>query len=148
MVEKFTCELCGGLPKSKANYEKHLKTKKHILKAGGEYKPEKEYRCEKCNCSFASKKTYDIHMLTDKHKNGGNKPKKQRREKAGRPPGTVIKKTVECDKCNRLFSSVYHMEKHRQTHSQSTDQSLDGISQVSNTIKSLSDYPEASSNPT
>lgn len=116
MCETIVCELCGGLPKSKSAYEKHIHTKKHLIKSGQLITQNNEHRCETCNKSYCSHQALVAHQQTEKHKRGGLKPKKVRHLTAGRPKGMVLEKTIKCDQCDQMFSSEYHLRRHLETH--------------------------------
>ena len=113
MSDLITCNLCGGKPKTKSAYEAHIKTKKHLINEGVKFEPNEKFRCEKCDKSYCTEKALEIHYLTQKHKDAVNGKVKKKKGPIGRPIGLVLEKTIRCKKCDKMFSSKYHLRRHK-----------------------------------
>jgi hypothetical protein len=61
---KYSCEPCFYSTNRKNDYNKHLKTVKHIEQ---KQHPQEEYKCEKCNFFTKRKIDYDRHLQTNLH---------------------------------------------------------------------------------
>lgn len=61
-MPEFKCIDCNFETKLKSNWERHLKTSKHISRHNRE-----EYSCETCKYHTFVKKNYKRHLLTAKH---------------------------------------------------------------------------------
>ena len=59
MADSFDCDPCDFHSTVKANYERHLKTPKHL--AGGK-KPAKEYSCDECAYTTTNRGNFYTHQ--------------------------------------------------------------------------------------
>jgi hypothetical protein len=71
----FYCKICDYTSSNNSNYNKHLRTKKHLANTGGKSrkwhkKPKAKYfnTCEFCNYNASKKYNWDKHIRTAKHK--------------------------------------------------------------------------------
>ncbi len=71
-MSNFTCICCNFKTKRKTNWDRHLKTQKHILNSKTQEEPNM-YVCEACNFCTNHKTDYTRHLRTQKHKTNLNK---------------------------------------------------------------------------
>jgi|TARA_B110000858_G_scaffold57556_1_gene67026 hypothetical protein len=71
----FYCEICDYTSSNNSNYNKHLRTKKHLANTGGksikwQRKTKAKYfnTCDFCNYNASKKYNWDKHIRTAKHK--------------------------------------------------------------------------------
>jgi len=82
MTTKFSCKVCNKVIRDRSNYNKHLKTNTHRIKAGEDLKDinkvgrpqgaksktEKLVRCHKCShCNYTTKNTGHYNNHIKKH---------------------------------------------------------------------------------
>ena len=80
-TQQYNCELCNYISSSSSNYNKHLRTKKHLAKVGKvgnvsrkwqnkdkNSKPKYFKVCKVCNYNAPKKYNWDKHIETIKHK--------------------------------------------------------------------------------
>ncbi len=89
----FTCQICNYNTKTKCNYLKHLKTKKHL----NNVKSEEELTSK--NKKYKKMTTNDHKMTTNEHKMTTNEHKS-------------INKELFCTFCNKKFSTKAHRRRH------------------------------------
>jgi len=73
--KEYKCENCNFLTYKKVNYERHLKTEKHITGIRKKRSDKKENKCEVCDNIYSSRRSLNEHKL-NKHSN-----KKEKEEK-------------------------------------------------------------------
>ena len=72
---EYKCEKCNFLTNKKINYERHLKTEKHMTGIRKKRSDKKENKCDICNNIYSSQRSLNEHKL-NKHLN-----KKEKEEK-------------------------------------------------------------------
>ena len=95
----FQCTICGPLAFSnKWNYEVHLKTRRHILKAGlsPEVDASNRFNCTECGHDFSRKDSLERHVREIHSESGISLP--------------------ACDVCSKVFSNQSNLVRHRKLH--------------------------------
>jgi hypothetical protein len=71
----YNCELCNYVCNNKCNYNRHIKTKKHLIEVEKEKEKDtgiknenkNKYKCFVCKFECSKKSNYNIHLLSNKH---------------------------------------------------------------------------------
>ena len=95
----FQCAICGPLVFSnKWNYESHLKTRRHILKAGlpPDVNAANRFSCTHCGHDFSRKDSLERHVREIHSKSGSSLP--------------------ACDVCSKVFSNKSNLIRHLNLH--------------------------------
>ena len=95
MTKEYTCKECDYTTTRKANYERHLKSNRHLKIV----KPAKLYKCEQCNYQTKDCSNWRRHKNSSKHKKGKEKPTATR-----------------CDLCEKDFASAQVCQVHMYRH--------------------------------
>lgn len=73
-VFSHLCEICGYSTNNKSNYNKHLRSAKHINKTNPRKKTYVSYKCDVCDYNTDDKTKWNRHIKTKKHRERSNKP--------------------------------------------------------------------------
>ena len=103
----YSCVSCGYETKHKCNYEKHLKTKKHLKNTGlYSVNDECKYSCKICSFQTHIQQDYDRHC----------KGKMHIKRKMECENDSVYK--FKCNECNNVYKTKNGLFKHKKKHVQ------------------------------
>ena len=73
-VFSHLCEMCGYSTNNKSNYNKHLRSAKHINKSNPRKKTYVSYNCDVCDFNTDDKTKWNRHIKTKKHRERSSNP--------------------------------------------------------------------------
>ena len=118
-LTKYACETCDFNTSSKNDFNRHLKTIKHLGNAEEIKKLEKN-SCEICDFTTSSKNDFNLHLKTIKHLGNEEAKKLEKNSKktcdlatSSNNDNTEAKK-LKCNTCEKMYVSQSGLWKHKQ----------------------------------